>query len=51
MGAQLVQCALAGDPSHVLQTAREPIALALELCEAEQPGAAQRFARHGSGVG
>jgi hypothetical protein len=44
VGAQLVQRALAGDPPRVLQTPREPVALALQLREAEQPRAAERVA-------
>lgn len=43
MGAQLVGGAFAGEPPDVLHAAREPVALALELLEAEQTGAAERL--------
>jgi hypothetical protein len=47
-----VHGALAGEPADVLQAPGEPVALALELLEAEQPRPTKDFAaRHASGVG
>jgi len=41
VGAQLVQRAPASDTAKILQPSREPVALALELLEAEQPRSAE----------
>jgi hypothetical protein len=40
-----VQRALTCHPAEILQPRGEPVALALELLEAEQPRAAEGFAR------
>jgi hypothetical protein len=47
-----VQRAPAGDTAEILQSSREPVALALELLEAEQPRPAENLlARQARGAG